>query len=90
MAREMKDSGIEWIGKIPKSWSILPYKYVMHKEKRICEHYNGENIISLTMNGVIIRNLNSGGKMPTSFDGYQYVVPDDMLLCLFDIDVTPR
>lgn len=90
MAREMKDSGIAWIGKIPKSWSILPYKYVMHKEKRICEHYNGENIISLTMNGVIIRNLNSGGKMPTSFDGYQYVVPDDMLLCLFDIDVTPR
>ena len=25
--REMKDSGIEWIGKIPKHWRIVPVKY---------------------------------------------------------------
>lgn len=88
--RPMKDSGIEWIGAIPEEWEILPHKYVMHKEKSICEHYAGEDIISLTMNGVIVRDLTAGGKMPTTFDGYQYVEPDDMLLCLFDIDVTPR
>lgn len=88
--REMKDSGIEWIGEIPKEWSIVPHKRIMHKVKEICEHYNGEDIISLTMNGVIKRDLTAGGKMPTSFDGYQYVEPEDLLLCLFDIDVTPR
>lgn len=88
--RKMKDSGIEWIGEIPEGWEVLPHKYVMHKEKSICEHYAGEAIISLTMNGVIVRDLTAGGKMPTTFDGYQYVEPDDMLLCLFDIDVTPR
>lgn len=22
--REMKDSGVEWIGKIPKDWEIVP------------------------------------------------------------------
>ena len=88
--RPMKDSGIEWIGEIPEEWEVLPHKYVMHKEKSICEHYAGEDIISLTMNGVIVRDLTAGGKMPTTFDGYQYVEPDDMLLCLFDIDVTPR
>lgn len=88
--RKMKDSGIEWIGEIPEGWAVLPHKYVMHKEKSICEHYAGEDIISLTMNGVIVRDLTAGGKMPTTFDGYQYVEPDDMLLCLFDIDVTPR
>ena len=88
--RKMKDSGIEWIGEIPEEWEVLPHKYVMHKEKSICEHYAGEDIISLTMNGVIVRDLTAGGKMPTTFDGYQYVEPDDMLLCLFDIDVTPR
>ena len=88
--RPMKDSGIEWIGEIPEGWEVLPHKYVMHKEKSICEHYAGEDIISLTMNGVIVRDLTAGGKMPTTFDGYQYVEPDDMLLCLFDIDVTPR
>ena len=88
--REMKDSGIEWIGQIPKDWDVVPHKRVMHKVKKICEQYNGEDIISLTMNGVIKRDLTAGGKMPTSFDGYQYVKPNDLLLCLFDIDVTPR
>ena len=90
MSREMKDSGIEWIGEIPKEWRVIPHKYVMHKTKDICEHYTNEDIISLTMNGVVVRDLAAGGKMPTSFDGYQYVEPGDLLLCLFDIDVTPR
>lgn len=88
--REMKNSGIEWIGQIPTNWNVVPHKRVMHKVKEICEQYNGEDIISLTMNGVIKRDLTAGGKMPTSFDGYQYVKPNDLLLCLFDIDVTPR
>ena len=26
--REMKDSGIEWIGKIPKEWGIVKFKYL--------------------------------------------------------------
>lgn len=91
MARKMKDSGIEWIGEIPEGWEVLAHKYIMHKEKSICEHYNGENIISLTLNGVVKRDLeNPSGKMPATFDGYQFVEPNDLLLCLFDIDVTPR
>lgn len=87
---EMKDSGIEWVGQMPSSWSIVPNKYLMYKIKSVCPVYNGENILSLTTNGVIIRDLNGGGKMPTSFDGYQKVVPGNLLMCLFDIDVTPR
>lgn len=27
MAREMKDSGVEWIGRIPATWNIVAYKY---------------------------------------------------------------
>ena len=88
--RPMKDSGIEWIGDIPAEWGVVPHKRIMHKVKEICEQYNGEDIISLTVNGVVKRDLTAGGKMPTSFDGYQYVEPNDLLLCLFDIDVTPR
>ncbi len=90
MAREFKDSGIEWIGRIPKEWKVKPHKHLMRKIKNICLKYNGEDIISLTMNGVVVRDLNAGGKMPTSFDGYQYVYPGNLLMCLFDIDVTPR
>ena len=87
---EMKDSGIEWVGQMPLAWDAVPNKYLMYKVKNICPVYNGEDILSLTTNGVIIRDLNGGGKMPTSFDGYQKVTPGNLLMCLFDIDVTPR
>ena len=90
MSVEMKDSGIAWIGEIPKHWEILPHKRVMYKIKDIQEQYNGEPILSLTMKGVIVRDLEAGGKMPTSFDGYQRIYPGNLLQCLFDIDVTPR
>ncbi len=86
----MKDSGIPWIGEIPSHWEVMPHKWVMHKEKEIREKYHGETILSLTMKGVIVRDLDAGGKMPSSFDGYQAVYPNDLLQCLFDIDVTPR
>ena len=87
---EMKDSGIEWVGQMPLAWDAVPNKYLMYKVKNVCPVYNGEDILSLTTNGVIIRDLNGGGKMPTSFDGYQKVTPGNLLMCLFDIDATPR
>lgn len=88
--REMKDSGIQWVGKVPPNWEIMPNKYLMHKVKKICPVYNGENILSLTMQGVIIRDFDLGGKMPATFDGYQIIYPGNLLMCLFDYDVTPR
>lgn len=88
--RKMKDSGIVWAIKIPENWDVMPNKFLMRKEKTIVCKYNGENILSLTMNGVIVRNFESGGKMPLSFDGYQRIKAGNLLLCLFDIDVTPR
>ena len=86
----MEDSGIEWIGNIPEHWEVLPHKRVMHKVKIIQDKYNGEPILSLTMKGVVVRDLEAGGKMPASFDGYQKIYPGNLLQCLFDIDVTPR
>ena len=91
MIMAMKESGIEWVGLIPDTWSVIPNKYVMHKEKNLCEKWSGEDVMSLTMNGVIVRDLqNPTGKMPATFDGYQYIEDGDLLMCLFDIDVTPR
>lgn len=86
----MKNSGIEWVGDIPAHWEVMPNKYLMQKQKIICPIYKGQAILSLTMKGVIERDLDAGGKMPSSFDGYQYVKRGNLLLCLFDIDVTPR
>ena len=88
--REMKRSEIEWIRDIPANWKVMPNKYLMYKTKDICPVYGGEDILSLTMKGVIVRDLDAGGKMPASFDGYQRLDAGNLLMCLFDIDVTPR
>ncbi len=87
----MKDSGVEWIGEIPKDWDTRRLKVALYMVKEIVENYNEENILSLTMNGVIVRDLvNPKGKMPTTFDGYQKISKGNFITCLFDIDVTPR
>ncbi|CAW98328.1 restriction endonuclease subunit S [Streptococcus equi subsp. zooepidemicus] len=89
--RKMKDSGIDWIGEVPYNWRVVPIKSFLSKKKEILEKWTGENVLSLTMNGVVIRNLeNPSGKMPTTFDGYQKIDKGSLILCLFDIDVTPR
>ncbi|MFT8351765.1 restriction endonuclease subunit S [Clostridium saccharoperbutylacetonicum] len=91
MGRQMKDSGIEWVGVIPSDWSIIANKYVMQKNKRICQVWRNEDVLSLTLNGVVVRDLvNPSGKMPNTFDGYQYAYNGELLMCLFDMDVTPR
>ena len=86
----MKDSGIPWVPYIPNHWQVVANKYVMHKKKEIVPVYEGQDIISLSMSGVIVRDLDAGGKMPSSFNGYQHIYPGNLLMCLFDIDVTPR
>ena len=53
MARKMKDSGIEWIGKIPEGWEVTKLKYLatfpIEKNAHIDSPYIGlENIESWT------------------------------------------
>ena len=56
----------------------------------------GENadlytLLSLTINGVIVRDIESGkGKFPKDFGDYQVVKKNELIFCLFDIDETPR
>lgn len=89
--RAMKNSGIAWIKEIPSNWKVMPNKHLMNKIKTIRDKYLGEDVLSLTMRGVLVRDLdNPMGKMPATFDGYQYVEAGNLLMCLFDIDVTPR
>lgn len=89
--RKMKDSGVAWLGEIPEDWAVIFNEHLMKKVKCIREKYTGEDVLSLTMKGVLIRDLdNPSGKMPATFDGYQFVEAGNLLMCLFDIDVTPR
>lgn len=87
----MKDSGVEWIGEIPEDWEIVKLKVSLDRKKELVSNYNGQDILSLTMQGVIKRDLvNPTGKMPSSFEGYQIIEKNSLIACLFDIDVTPR
>ena len=86
----MKNSGLAWANMIPHHWDVMPNKYIMYKLREIQDVYTGEDIISLSTDGVKVRDLDAGGKMPTTFNGYQRIKPGRLLMCLFDMDVTPR
>lgn len=88
----MKDSGVEWIGEVPAHWEVKRGKDVFEQTKnKVGLDSSSYNVLSLTLKGVIKRDLdNMKGKIPASFDGYQIANPDNLVLCLFDMDVTPR
>lgn len=48
--REMKDSGIEWIGKIPREWNIVKMKYLGKCRNGLT--YSPDNIV--TENGTLV------------------------------------
>lgn len=90
--REMKESGIEWIGEVPSNWKIVPqWSRLRISKELVGDSWDSTQLLSLTKRGVITRNIESGeGKYPESFEGYQFVEPGDLIFCLFDIDETPR
>ncbi|WP_066350252.1 restriction endonuclease subunit S [Aliarcobacter skirrowii] len=88
---EMTDSGVEWIGKIPKHWKLLANKYVFNLKKNLVGKKSNEyDLLSLTLEGIIKRDLDKGGKFPAEFDTYQEVKKGDFVFCLFDVEETPR
>ena len=88
--RLLKDSGIEWIGDIPKSWNVLRNKYNFTLSKDIVgPKCNSTQLLSLTKNGIkAITEEEQTGKVPASFATYQKVKKDDIVMCLFDLDVS--
>ncbi len=87
---EFKDSGILWIGQIPKHWEVIRNKYVFtHKKEIVGSKFKNFDILSLTKNGIkIIVESDQKGKVPDSFETYQIVKKDDIVMCLFDLDVS--
>ena len=90
MIMAMKESGIEWVGLIPDDWKIAKNNRLFNISKQLVnENWKNTQLLSLTKSGIIEKNINDGGgKQPESFGTYQYVEKDDIVLCLFDIDVS--
>lgn len=85
--REMKDSGISWVGEIPKKWSVWRNKYIFKITKDIVLPSKKYQLLSLTTTGIKEKDENdNGGKVPENYDGYQIVKENDLVMCLFDLD----
>jgi type I restriction enzyme S subunit len=89
--QDMKDSSVDWIGKVPKDWRLTPVRYLFEPTKRIVGDAAADfELLSLTRRGIIPRSQVEGGKNPANYDTYQIAKPNDLVMCLFDYDVTPR
>lgn len=86
--RNLKDCGIEWIGKIPDDWSIIRNKNAFMCSKELLgEKSELTQLLSLTTRGIKKKDINNAeGKLPESFDTYQFVKENDIVMCLFDLD----
>lgn len=87
---EYRDSGIDWIGAIPSNWKKLRNKNCLACQKEIVGYEsNTAQLLSLTTHGVIEKDPDEMmGKVPTTFDTYQKVKPNQIVICLFDLDVS--
>jgi len=86
-----KNSSVEWLGEIPEHWEVLANKHIFSlKKNQVGKKSDDYDLLSLTLKGVVVRNLENGGKFPAEFDTYQEVKKGDFVFCLFDVEETPR
>ena len=87
MAREMKDSGIPWIGAIPSNWEVqrTKHKYTNHKVVA-GDDADGYDRLALTLSGVIKRPKDDAtGLQPEAFNGYQILKKNELVFKLIDL-----
>ncbi len=69
--RKMKDSGVEWIGKVPSKWNCIKIKYLFEIRKRIAGK-EGYTVLSITQTGIKPKNISSNeGQLADSYSNYQ-------------------
>ena len=85
MARQMKDSGIEWIGEIPVDWSMKRVKQIFTRKNEKAMQEN-PTILSLARDGVKVRDIsNNEGQIAESYYNYNPVEKGDLLLNPMDL-----
>lgn len=88
---EYREVNLPWLKAVPAHWEIRRNKNIFTEQKELVGERSADyTLLSLTLNGIIPRDMDGGGKFPESFDKYKIVKNGDMAFCLFDIDETPR
>ena len=89
--REMKDSGIEWIGEIPKSWTITILSALFSERKCKNSGLTENNLLSLSYGNIVRKNSESNeGLLPASFETYNIIEPGNIVFRLTDLQNDKR
>ena len=82
---KMKDSGIEWIGKVPEHWEVKKLKYIFKIKKRIAGRL-GYDILSITQQGIKIKDITSGeGQLSMDYSKYQLIYKNEYAMNHMDL-----
>lgn len=79
--REMKESGLEWVGRIPTEWRITKGKYFMNLLERPV--YEDDGVITCFRDGEVTLRANrreDGFTIATVEAGYQGIEPGDLVV----------
>lgn len=86
MPRKMKESGVEWLGQIPDGWGVNLVFQVADQVKSKNEGLREQNLLSLSYGKIKRKSIETvGGLLPQSFDGYNIIEADDIVLRLTDL-----
>lgn len=82
---EMKDSGVEWLGDIPKEWDIKRLKYLFEIKKDIAGKL-GYDVLSVTQSGIKIKDITKNeGQLSMDYSKYQLVEISDFIMNHMDL-----
>ena len=85
MSRAMKDSGIPWIGEIPKEWKTEKFKHVF-RIKKVLAGKLGYDVLSVTQKGLRVKDITSNeGQVASDYTNYQRVHPNDFVMNHMDL-----
>ncbi|WP_379670391.1 restriction endonuclease subunit S [Pueribacillus sp. YX66] len=83
---EMKDSVIEWMGKVPIDWNVRKIGNFFNQVKDKNTDMQEKNLLSLSYGSIIKRDINtSDGLLPANFSGYNIVRFGDIVLRMTDL-----
>ncbi|HUM84766.1 MAG TPA: restriction endonuclease subunit S [Lachnospiraceae bacterium] len=88
---EMKDSGVQWIGMMPSHWAVHPVYTYFGERKNNNRLGKEDNLLSLSYGRVIEKDINtSDGLLPESFNTYNIVEADDIIIRPTDLQNDKR
>lgn len=86
-----KQSEIGWYKEIPKEWDVKPLLAVVRESTDSNKEMIESNLLSLSYGRIIQKDINSSeGLLPESFETYQIVEPNDIVMRLTDLQNDKR